>query len=1053
MHKLTSLWNHWHWHRIAACVLVCALLLTGTIWSQAAEPATPLEDLDPEHAEKMARGLELFQGQVRAILTQNCLACHGESAEQLEGDLDLVERAGLLKGGASGPAILPGRGADSLLVQLIRHEKQPHMPQDAERLSDAQIEVVTNWIDLGAPYDTPLIQRAGEDATAWTKKQVRPEDKQHWAFLPLTSPAIPTVQQQAWCQTPLDAFILQKLEAANFAPSPPTDPRLLLRRVYFDLIGLPPPPEVVEAFARDPSPSAYESIVDQLLASPQYGERWGRHWLDLARFAESHGFEHDYDRPTAYHYRDFVIQALNADMPYSQFVRWQIAGDELAPQENLAWMATGFLAAGVHSTQITKNEVEKHRYDELDDIVATIGTSMLGLTIGCARCHDHKFDPLPQADYYRMVAAFTTVVRSEIDLNSDPVGYAQAKATFDAAHAPLVAAREAFEREQLPARLAAWEQDPANRLTDQYWTVLEPTQYKSEGGATLTKLPDGSLLASGTNPKFDTYTIEAPVPSAAGKGLRIEALSDPSLVKGGPGRASNGNFALSDVGVELVLPDGTTQSLELSQPRATFEQDGLPVAATSDDNPTSAWAIDPQFGANHAAAYLLSNALSPTAAVGTLRVTLIFKNNDGHNLGRVRLSLAHDANLALNAPAMSPAEQAALAVTPAERTDAQRQLVLNWYRHLDPDWQALHRAEQEHQSQAPQPQTFKALVSGEGLTPIRLHSQGADYFDESYFLRRGDPNQKDGVAPAGYVQVLMRTDEQSNHWPASTRPESKTSGRRTALADWITDVDQGAGHLLARVMANRLWQHHLGRGLVTTPSDFGLRGAPPSHPELLDYLAGELIRQDWRLKPLHKQIVTSAVYQQAAQIDDSQFQADRDNVLLGRRTIHRLEAEVLRDAVLAVSGTLDTSLYGAGTLDPASLRRSIYFTVKRSKLMPMMQVFDAPDALQGLPERATTTIAPQSLLLLNNPQVRAAAHAFARRVSADAGADPKLCAERAYLIALSRLPDATEASAASQFLAGQTASYEAAKATNPAHRALTDFCQMVLCLNEFAYVE
>ncbi|HJZ55004.1 MAG TPA: DUF1549 and DUF1553 domain-containing protein, partial [Gemmataceae bacterium] len=586
-----------------------------------------------------------------------------------------------------------------------------------------------------------------------------------------------------------------------------------------------------------------------------------RHWLDLARFAESHGFEHDYDRPTAYHYRDFVIKALNADLPFDTFTKWQIAGDELAPDDPLALAATGYLAAGVHSTQITKNEVEKHRYDEMDDMLGNIGTTFLGLTVGCARCHDHKYDPIPSRDYYRMLSAFTTTVRTEAEVQTDAATYRQARAAFDAEHAPLATALAKFEADQLPARFAAWEK---------------------------ARKPDG---------------------------------------------------------------------------------------------PSPAW--------------------------------------------------------------YWPEARAAFAVPADDRTSEQTTALLKWYALQDAEWLKLVKAEREHAAKAAKPGTVKMLISSEGLPPVRLHSQGDDFLKETHFLRRGDPAQKDGVAAVSFLQVLMPDAEAQGRWVAAPPAGSRTSFRRAALAHWLTDPKAGAGHLLARVIVNRLWQHHMGRGIVATPSDFGTRGEPPTHPELLDFLASELIRNGWRLKPIHKLIVTSAVYRQSSTRDAAKAKADPDNRLFGRYPVRRLEAEVIRDSILHVGGLLDATMFGPGTLDEGSKRRSIYFTMKRSRLIASLVVFDAPDGTAGVGERPSTTIAPQALHLMNNPQVRAAAKGFARRVLDDGKATDEQAVRRAYLMALCREPAADELADALAFL----------KTAGPAREAaIADFCQVLFCLNEFLYV-
>ncbi|MGE3808134.1 MAG: PSD1 and planctomycete cytochrome C domain-containing protein, partial [Gemmataceae bacterium] len=973
--------------------------------------------------------------------------CHG--GRETEGEFDISDRDLLLKGGAAGPAIIAGRAKDSYLYKLITHQREPHMPHQRRQLDKEQIAHIADWIDLGAPYDKPLVEK--KNVAQWTDKKVDPEARQHWAFQPLKRVEPPQVKDDKnWARTPLDRFVLARLQEKGLQPNAHAERRTLIRRAYFDLLGLPPTPAEVEAFVKDDSPDAYGKLIDRLLANPHHGERWARHWLDLARFAESHGFEHDTDRPSAYHYRDFVIQALNEDLPYDTFVKWQLAGDEFAPDNNLALTATGFLAAGVHSTQITANEVEKHRYDELDDMLNTIGTSMLGLTVGCARCHDHKFDPIPQADYYRMLATFTTTVRSEIDLNTDPAGHKIARAAFDKEHAPLLAAERAFETEKLPARLQAWE----TRKELPAWTVLDVSSSKSAGGAAFKKLDDGSLLVSGKNAKFDAYTLQATTPQAGIRALRIEALSDPSLVKGGPGRAKNGNFALTNLRV-TARPAGAKDGdipVKLTRARATFEQKGLPVAAVIDADERSAWAVDPQFGKDQAAVFELAEPIGFPAGT-LLTFTLEFKNNDGHSIGRPRLSIATIADADLVAPGLPEAIRRVLA-TPRDKRDPKAQsALLEWFRTFDPDWQKLHAATLEHLKHEPKPKTVKALISSEGLPAVRLHTQGADFFNESYFLRRGDVAQKDGVARQEFMQVLSLTADGAKHWQEKPPEGWRTSYRRKAMAEWLTDVDKGAGHLLARVIVNRLWQHHLGRGIVATPSDFGTRGEPPTHPELLDYLATELIRNNWRLKPIHKLIMQSAVYVQTADFDEARGKIDRENRWLWHRPVTRLEAEIIRDALLAVSGELDPRPLGPGTLDPNSKRRSIYFTVKRSKLVPMMVVFDAPEALSGVGQRPTTTIAPQALLLLNNPQVRGYSRAFARKIAPDEKTTVADAARAAYLHALARPPAADELKAAVIFINAQTDSYRADKKADARILALADFCQTLLCLNEFVYVD
>ncbi|HYT88604.1 MAG TPA: DUF1553 domain-containing protein, partial [Gemmataceae bacterium] len=429
-----------------------------------------------------------------------------------------------------------------------------------------------------------------------------------------------------------------------------------------------------------------------------------------------------------------------------------------------------------------------------------------------------------------------------------------------------------------------------------------------------------------------------------------------------------------------------------------------------------------------------------------------------HAIGRPRLALT-TARLpaALDGEAMPEALYVAVqgpVLDPSREWPAARWLaLLKWYRTRDPQWQQLNRAVSEHARQEPKPAVAKVLIASEGVPPLRMHSQGADFFEKTYFLKRGDVDQKDGEAPQGFLQVLTRHPDQEKHWQTAPPPGWRTSYRRRALAEWITDTEHGAGGLLARVIVNRLWQHHLGRGIVATPSDFGEQGEPPSHPELLEYLARELVKNGWRLRPIHKLIMTSAVYQQSGQRDPIKVKADSENRLFWHRPRQRLEAEIIRDTMLAVSGSLDERPFGPGTLDPNHKRRSIYFFVKRSKLVPSMVLFDAPDALQGMDRRPTTTVAPQALLVLNGPTVRGCAESFARRVAPQERTPLPDAVRAGYQIALGRQPTAAELADAVQFLREQAESYRADRRADARQQALADFCQVLLGLNEFIYVD
>ena len=737
------------------------LFLVAVESSHAADPQPPVSK---EHAQRMKEGMELFGKSVRANLVKHCLKCHG--GEVVKGEFDLSTRALLVDSGY----IEVGNAKESFLIKLMTHAEKPFMPHKAEKLPDATIARISRWIDLGAPYDKPLVDKS---TAGKPKSAISAAERNFWAFQPLSVVAPPAVANSKWVRTPVDRFILQKLKARRLQPNASADRRTLIRRAYFDLIGLPPKPEEIDAFVNDSDARAYEKLIDRLLDSPRYGERWARHWMDVARYAESHGYEQDYDRPHAYPYRDFLIKALNADMPFDEFIRCQIAGDELHPDDPLAVTATGFLGAGAFPTQLTEKEFESARYDELDDMTGTIGNAILGLTIGCARCHDHKFDPIPARDYYRFAATFTTTIRSEIDLD---LGYGE-----------------------------------------------KPT---------------------------------------------------------------------------------------------------------------------------------------------------------------------------------------------------------------------------------------KAMVTSEGFPHMKHHADGRGFphfYKETYLLERGDVRQKKEVVTSSFLQVLMRNGKEDSYWKVNP-PEGwkRTSFRRASMANWITDSQHGAGHLAARVIVNRLWQHHFGRGIVATPNDFGVQGERPTHPKLLDWLATDLIHNGWKLKRLHKLLMTSAVYLQTADTDEDRARIDRENFYHWRRTPRRLEAEAVRDSMLSVAGMLDEKMYGPGTLDQNMRRRSIYFFIKRSKLIPMMMLFDWPEHLVSIGRRSSTTIAPQALMFMNSPQGRSYAEALAKRLQ---GKETALAVREGYRITVGREPTEAEEKLTTEFISKQGEAYKQAGKANGAALALIDFCQTLLSSNEFVYVE
>ena len=892
------------------------------------------------------------------------------------------------------------------------------------------------------------------------EKVITDADRKWWAFQALQTNAPPIKAKVA---SPIDHYILAKAAEKKLNLNKPADKRTLIRRAYFDLLGLPPTAEEINAFVKDRSKDAWPKLIDKLLASPHYGERWARHWLDVARFAESSGFEHDFDREGAFYYRDFVIKALNSDMPYDQFIRWQLAGDEFAPTNALALTATGFVGSGVFPTQITANEVERTRYDALDDMLATTSVAFMGLTVGCARCHDHKYDPIPSKDYYRMLSTFTTTVRSVIDLDMDPEKTKIEHDKWEQQRKELdwnVRKHEQNIRPAFNAFLAAPNIDPPNS-----WIVLDVSSIKSKAGATFKPLEDSSYLVEGTNGDDDEYTVTGSSTLKRLTAIRLDALRHASMPHGGPGRADNGNFALSKIRVFVR----ETNEVKIAKAGADFEQNtnNLSVASSIDNDAKTGWAVDPQFGKDHSAMFTFEKPIDLTNGM-TLKIVLDFHVNKGHNIGRPRLSVRGD-DAPLLQDAVMPARVAELLTKHPSFSREERNVLLTWWKQTDLvqrmkqedfGWSRAADELEKHLAKEPTGKT-KVLICGEGYKPLRMYTQGADFFDQTYILKRGNTDMKDGVASQGFLQVL--NGKSVDHWKYKTPDKAPFSGRRATLANWIVDTNNGAGILAARVMVNRLWQHHFGRGIVETPNDFGHAGSLPTHPELLDYLASELLHNGWHLKPIHKLIMTSATYTQSTSPDPKKEALDPENKYFCRRTPRRLEGEAIRDCMLSVSGALDATMFGPGTKDEHSKRRSIYFTIKRSELIPSMVAFDCPEPLVSQGMRPTTTVAPQALLVLNGPQVREWAEALAKRLecgsplplshSARRLQDVSAFVTRAYQTTLGRKPTHTESRDAEAFLNKQIASYEADEKTakNAQSLAATDFCQVLFGLNEFVY--
>lgn len=996
------------------------------------------------HAAQMQEGLKLFKSSVRTILTDHCIECHGR--DEIEGEFDMSTRESLLASG-----LVAVSAEDSDLVDSIRHRFEPYMPHKRDKLDDESIAAIVRWIDLGAPYDRPLADSSSIETDG--PLVVTDEDRDYWAYRPLGRPSVPMNRRDRWSLNEIDRFVYEAQLERGIEPNPRANGRALIRRAYLNTLGLPPTEEDVAAFVNDLQPGAYERMVERLLESPHYGERWARHWMDIARFAESTGFEIDFDRPYAYHYRDFLIQAFNENMPYDQFVSWQVAGDELMPHEPLALMATGFLGAGPHPSVLTEKEFESARYDELDDMVNTMGTALLGTTIGCARCHDHKYDPIPQKDYYQLAAHFTRTVRSYVDYDPGRPDYESALMAWKVNDRVLEKRLKSFEEAELDRSFQAWLEARQFEIPLERWLVMDPLEYSSVQGATIEKQWDRSLLLSGLNPEQENETLllECETELLDIQGLRMETLTHPSLPNQGPGRDHEGGFTVNEISVHIQKADtGGDQWTPVglaSAEATTQENDESWSAGAAINGVTQGWSIDlDAFGKDQAIVLRFKEPVG--FGEGTrFRIRVSSGFNIQQMVGRPRFSVTLDPRAPVEVSEGIPvrAYQALIkllvGLESEKLTLAERNGLREWYGRNHPEWNALRDEWKQHQWDRPISDGTRIMVSGNSLPPAWHRSANKGYpsfYEETHLLPRGDVDQKGEAVGPGVLQILNPTGVSGT---ALSRP-------RSALVAWLTDTERGAGALLARVFVNRVWYYHFGRGLVATPSDFGKQGEDPSHPELLEWLANDFVTHGWDVKRLQKQILVSATYRQNSNAHPDRTDLDVDNKYLWRFSPRRAEAEVIRDSMLQVSGLLDPTPFGPGTRDTAMDRRSIYFFVKRGALIPEMLLFDWPEHLVGIGKRASTTVAPQALQFLNGPQTRRYARAFADRLSRYPSDQSKIRA--AYQLAFSRFPSKEETAVALQFIETQGTSY--LNNGYDAHQAWTDYCQSLLSTNEFLYI-
>ncbi|MCO6455694.1 MAG: PSD1 domain-containing protein [Pirellulaceae bacterium] len=919
--------------------LALVLAAIGGWWAFAAPHATSAAAADQTIA---------FNRDIRPLLSDKCFSCHGPDAAQRKADLRLD-----LEADAKAVAIVPGSPADSELwarVSSDDDELRMPPPDSGKSLTAAEIDLLKRWIAAGAPYE------------------------RHWSFIPPSRPALPESPPAVRQLQPIDRFVLARLERERLSFSPAADRHTLLRRISLDLTGLPPTPAEIQDFLADTSDNAWEKVVDRLLRSDRYGEQMARHWLDAARYADTNGYQYDLEREQ-WVWRDWVIHAFNTNMPFDRFTIEQLAGDLLPEASDQQKLATAFHRN--HPITIEGGVIdEEYRTEYVVDRVVTTSTVWLGLTMLCGRCHDHKYDPIQQEEFYRFFAFFNQV--PERGLQGFDPKLKVASPLRDAASQRIERELQLAEQElneQLAGQadqLASWERQLAE-LAGTPWQTVVPRSMKSEGGATLTVQPDQSVLASGASPDLERYDLEldADRPIHA---IRLEALTDASLAGGGTGRASNGNFVLSEFQLAVSNSDAPEQFAprRIASATADYSQQGYPIADAIDGRIDRAgWAVDGNTKReNRSAVFTLAEPLEPSQA-GRLRIQLHHRWGGNHSIGRFRLAVATRPVSDL------PADVAALVRIPAEQRTApqQRQLreVLAERYGNDALRATVARIRQLTAERDQRDQVPATMVMAELPAPRATH-----------VLFRGEYDKpRQAVTPGT---------------PAALPPmPDGAPGNRLGLARWIVMPNHP---LTARVAVNRFWQRLFGQGIVKTTEDFGSQGEWPSHPELLDWLAVDFVESGWDVKSLLKQIVMSETYRQSSVVSDELARRDPENRLLGRGPRLRLDAEVIRDSALQASGLLSPQVGGPSVFPyhPEGLwqeinnrpgysreyqqdtgdklyRRSLYTFWKRTVPPPSLAAFDAPEREYCVVRRSRTNTPLQSLVLLHDPQfVEAARH-------------------------------------------------------------------------------
>ncbi|MBM4071948.1 MAG: DUF1553 domain-containing protein [Planctomycetes bacterium] len=906
-----------------------------------------------------------FARDIRPILSNHCFKCHGPAKQEAGIRLDL--REGALKR----KTIVPGKPEASRMIRKVLADEEERMPPaDAgPRLKPEQIARLKAWIAQGAEFSP------------------------HWAYVKPRERPLPSVKDRSWTRNPIDRFIAAGLERAGLKPSSEAERPTLIRRLSLDLLGVLPEPREVDAYVKDARPDAYERLVERLLSSPHYGERQGRHWLDLARYADSNGYTIDGER-SIWPWRDWVIGAFNRNLPFDRFTIEQLAGDLLPSPTTEQLVATGFHRNTSFNEEGGTNP-EQFRVERTVDRTNTTGTVWLGLTVGCAQCHDHKYDTISTKEYYQLYAFLNSADEPRILLPTE-----QQKLRLDRLRGELRDARaEAAKRKKSPKDLekilASLEKD-----THGGWKLIYPKNAKSDQGATLDALEDRSVLASGKVGASDTYTVHGVAPeTGAVSAIRLEALTHPSLPKKGPGRASNGNFVLSDFNFDT---DGGPP--KLGRAIADHSQAGYDVNDVLLGEPNKGWAVNSDKPAernvDRQAVFILKrprDVREGQTFVFTLRFSELPK---GYALGRFRIAVTYAAPRFLDLP-----------------LSAQNIILMDRARRSPKDMASLERVLFEVPAETAKikklDKEIKALEATVATTLIlRERSQPR----KTHIQKRGDFLTLGAeVQPAGFAALppVMKQGKQPT---------------RLDLARWLVSADNP---LTPRVVVNRIWQQYFGKGLVETENDFGIQGTLPTHPELLDWLALEFVRQGWDMKAMHRLIVTSATYRQSSALRKDLTERDPNNRLLGRQERLRLEAEIIRDAALTASGLLTRKLGGPGVYPPQPpeifsftqnarpwpeskgpdrYRRGMYTFLWRQCQHPLMTTFDGPDAQVACTRRNRSNTPLQALHLANDPTFVEIAEGLAKRIVHDGPGDDAGRVRHGFRLCFARTPSAAEES-------------------------------------------